>query len=176
MDKAINQDPSQDEFVRLLASHSSRLMSFIRIITMNRQDDAEEVFQRTCVILWQKYSQFDGENFLAWACRIARYEMLKHRDSQRRVKVFGDETIEYLSADAYLVAREVGDRRTALGTCLKKLDDADKELIKHRYYDGLSVKEIAEQLGRSSYAVYRELSRIHGMLSRCIERTLAEEI
>ncbi|MFG0289850.1 MAG: sigma-70 family RNA polymerase sigma factor [Rhodopirellula sp. JB044] len=160
----------------MLATHSSRLMSFIRIITMNRHNDAEDVYQRTCIVLWQKFSDFDGENFFAWACGIARYEMLKLRDSQKRVKVFDDETIEYLSSDAYLVAQDVCDRRTALSSCLNKLPIADREMIRRRYYDELSVKEIAEHVGRSTYAIYRELSRIHGSLSRCIERTLAEEV
>lgn len=151
-------------------------MSFVRIITMNRQDDAEEVFQRTCMILWQKFSQFDGENFFAWACQIARFEMLKHRDAERRVKILNDEAIEHLASAALPLASALGDRRNALSSCLSKLPDADCDLIRRRYYDGLSVKEIAARLGRSSHVVYRELGRVHGLLSRCIERSLAEEV
>ena len=162
--------------MRLLASNSSKLMSFIRIITMNRQHDAEEVFQRTCMVLWQKFSLFDGDNFLAWACRIARFEMLKHRDQEKRVKIFDDETIEHLASAAFPIASQVVDRRTALSGCLEKLPNVDTDLISRRYYDGLSVQEIAHRLGRSTHAVYRELSRIHGLLSRCIERSLAEEV
>lgn len=37
----ITNPRSQDEFVRLLAMHSSRLMAVIRIIALKRQDDSE---------------------------------------------------------------------------------------------------------------------------------------
>lgn len=150
-------------------------MSFIRIITMNRMDDSEEIFQRTCMILWQKFSQFDGKNFFAWACQIARYEMLKHREAENRIKIFNEETLEQLASAAMPLVSAVGDRRGSLSKCMKKLPDADNELICRRYYDGLSVSEIAERLGRSTHAIYRELSRIHGLLSRCIERSFSEE-
>ena len=173
--ETINQEPSQDEFVRLLAAHSSKLMSFIRIITMNRQDDAEEVFQRTCFILWKKFSQFDGENFLAWACSVARFEMLKHQESKNRFILFDDETTEYLAAAALPIACEAADRRAALVGCLKKLPLSDSQLIRHKYFDGLSVKDIALRVGRSTHRVYRDLARIHGVLSKCIDRSLADE-
>jgi RNA polymerase sigma-70 factor, ECF subfamily len=150
-------------------------VSFIRIITLNRQDDAEEVFQRTCMVLWQKFSQFDGENFLAWSCQVARFEMLKFRDAERRVKVLDDETISHLASAAFSITMDPSDRRTALADCLKKLPSNDNDLIRRRYYDGLSVKEIGDRRGRSTHVVYRELSRIHGALSRCIERSIAGE-
>ncbi|TWT97335.1 RNA polymerase sigma factor [Neorhodopirellula pilleata] len=149
-------------------------MSFIRILTLNRQDDAEEVFQRTCMILWQKFDQFDGENFGAWACRIAHFEMLKFRDSRIQTRILHDETIEFLAIAALPIADGLSERRAALTQCLKKLPDGDHQLIQQRYYDGLSVQEISDRLGRSTHAVYRELSRIHGLLSRCIERSLTE--
>jgi len=170
----INEPLSQDDYVRLLAENSSRLMSFIRIITMNNQHDAEEIFQRTCIVLWEKFAKFDGDNFGAWACRIAQFEMLKHRDSKRRIKTLNSETIEHLATVALPISEALGERRAALTSCLKKLPDADHDLIRHRYYDGLSVNEISELVGRSTHAIYRELSRVHAILSRCVERTLVE--
>lgn len=150
-------------------------MSFVRIIAFNHRDDAEEVFQRTCMVLWQNFSKFDGKDFAAWACRTAHFEMLKHRESKRRVKLLSDDTIEHLARAALPVSTEMGERRAALASCLKSLSDDDHSLIKQRYYDGMSVQEIADLIGRSTYAVYRELSRIHGALSRCIERRLVDE-
>lgn len=149
-------------------------MSFIRIITMNRQDDAEEVFQRTCMVLWQKFSNFDGDNFAAWACQVAQFERLKHIESKNKVQILQDEAIEQLALAAFPVSEQISERRVVLANCLKKLPDADHHLIRQRYFDGLSVHEIAESVGRSTHAVYRELSRVHGILSRCIERSLVE--
>lgn len=80
----MKEELSHEDFVRLLAMHSSRVMSFIRILTMNRQHDAEEIFQSTCMVMWQKFSTYESGNFAAWACSIARYETLKYRESKRR--------------------------------------------------------------------------------------------
>ena len=173
----VDEELSQDDFVQLLALHSSKVMSFIRILTMNRQDDAEEIFQLTCMVLWQKFSQYDSSgNFAAWACRIAHFETLKYRESKRRVKLLSDEVLEVLAEAAMPISAEISERRTALSTCLKKLPAADHDLIRQRYFEESSVCEIADHVDRSTHAIYRELSRIHGILSRCIGRTLSEGI
>ncbi len=152
-------------------------MSFIRIIAMNRHDEAEEIFQLTCLVLWQKFSQYDqAGNFAAWACRIAHYEMLKLHESKRRIKLLSDEAIESLATAALPIAAEVNERRDALSSCLGKLPAADHDLIRQRYFDGLSVGEVAKRVDRSTHAIYRELSRIHGLLSRCVQRALQEEV
>jgi RNA polymerase sigma-70 factor (ECF subfamily) len=166
---------AEDEFVRLLAAHSSRIMSFIRILAMNRQDEAEEIFQLTSMVLWQKFSQYDSErSFAAWACRIAHFEMLKYRESKRRFKLLSDEAIEALAVAALPISSQINERRLALSKCLESLPDSDHELIRQRYFDHLSVNEISKRLGRSTHAIYRELSRIHGILLRCVERSISE--
>lgn len=152
-------------------------MSYIRIITMNHHDDSEEIFQLTCLVLWQKFSQFDQSgSFAAWACRIAHFEMLKLRESKRRIKLLSDEAIDALAAAALPISAEINERRTAISTCLRKLPMSDHDLIRQRYFDGSSVSEIAARLDRSTHAIYRELSRVHGVLSRCVERSLSEGI
>lgn len=169
----MKEELSEDDFVRLLAANSSRMMSFIRILTMNRQHDAEEIFQSTCMVMWQKFSDFESGNFGAWACRIARYETLKHRDSKRRIKLLSDETIELL-AEAAMPIAELGERRAALATCIKKLPAPEHDLVRQRYFDGMSVNEISQRMGRSTHVIYRELSKVHGLLSRCVERSVNE--
>ncbi len=172
----MNEEPSQDEFVRLLAMHSSKLMSFIRIITMNNQDDAEEVYQLTCMVLWKKFSQFDGGNFGAWACRIAHFEMLKHRESKRRFKLLSNEAIALMAEEAIPISSELSERRRALTTCLEKLPTTDHDLIRERYFNGLSVSDIANRLDRSTHSIYRSLGRVHGILTRCVERSMSEAL
>lgn len=170
-----SNEVSQEEFVRLLSMHTSKIMSFIRILTMNRQDDAEEIFQLTCMILWQKFSQYEPSgNFSAWASRMAYFETLKYRESKRRIKLLSDEAIESLAEAAMPISAELTDRRTALSECIRKLSNPDRDLIRQRYFEGLSVAEISENAGRSTHAIYRELSKIHGTLSRCVDRSVEE--
>jgi RNA polymerase sigma-70 factor, ECF subfamily len=106
---------------------------------------------------------------------LAHFEALKYRDSKRRIRVLGDAALEQLADAAMPISAEIGERRLALAECLKKLPSTDHDLIRQRYYDGLSVSEIAGLLNRSTYAIYRELGRVHGALSRCIQRSTIEE-
>ncbi|TWU01566.1 RNA polymerase sigma factor [Neorhodopirellula pilleata] len=150
-------------------------MGFIRILTMNRQDDAEEVFQNTCMILWQKFSQYDPSgDFAAWACRIAHYETLKHREAMGRIKILSDDALELVAEAALPISTKLSERRTALADCLEKLPKSQYAIIRQKYFDGATVEQIAETAGRSSHAIYRELSKAHGLLLRCVQRKITE--
>ena len=170
------QQPEQEgEFVRLFAMHSSKVMSFIRVLNMNRQDDAEEVFQRTCMVIWKKFSQYDPSgDFTAWACRIAYYETLKHREAMGRVKILNDEALKEVAEAAIPISAKLSERRGALADCLESLPESQYKLVRQKYFEGETVEEIARASGRSSYAVYRELSKAHGLLFRCVERKTNE--
>ena len=48
-----------DEFARLYIESQGRVYGFIATILPNR-DDAEDVLQRTSMIMWQKWDQFDS--------------------------------------------------------------------------------------------------------------------
>jgi len=161
----------------LLAMHSSKIMSFIRILTFHRQEDAEDVFQQTCMVLWQKFEQYDpAGNFSAWACRMAHFETLRYRESKRRFKLLTDEALVSLADAAMPISAEVNDRRSALSNCLKKLASEDHELVRQRYFDGVSVEEMAKRIGCSTHAIYRKLSKIHSRLMRCIDRSTGEVV
>jgi RNA polymerase sigma-70 factor, ECF subfamily len=150
-------------------------MAYIRILVFNDQNEADEIFQRTCLVLWKKFEQYDEtKNFAAWACQMAYFEVLKQRDAKRKVMLLSDVALEALSEAATPIAMQVNDRRSALAECMKRLEKDDSRLVHWRYFDGLSVQEIAEQAKRSTHAIYRELSRLHGNLSRCIQAALQD--
>ncbi len=175
--KPVNEDKSQDEFVGLLASITTQLMSYIRILAFNNREDTEEVFQRTCLILWQKFGQYDREgNFGAWACRMAYFEVLKHRDARRKIKLLSDSAIESLADAAVPISEQWNSRRQALSECVEELDAEQADLINLRYFEGVDVKEIAKKNNRSIHSIYRELSRVHGTLMRCVELRLLESM
>ncbi|SMP64326.1 RNA polymerase sigma-70 factor, ECF subfamily [Neorhodopirellula lusitana] len=166
----VSEEKSQDEFVRLLASVTTQLMSYIRILAFNNREDTDEVFQRTCLVLWQKFDQYDADgNFAAWACRTAYFEVLKLRDARRKVQLLGDSAMEALAIAAIPLSEQWSQRRHALVECVEKLDDDHADLIKRRYFDGADVQTIADATSRSIHSIYRELTRIYGILMRCVE-------
>src|SRR5258705_766934 len=93
-------DVDREEFARLFSRNARRIYGFIMTLVFNHHD-AEEVFQNTNVILWNKFADFQpGTNFFAWASRIAYYEVLSLMKQQRRSRTFSDEALQLLPHDA----------------------------------------------------------------------------
>jgi RNA polymerase sigma-70 factor len=161
------------EFVRLLTQHSSRIFGFVLALCVNRSD-ADDLFQNTSVLLWEKFDEYTpGTNFLAWACRIAYFEVLYHRRKARRVMTLSDAAWSALAADALQAAEQPDDNRELLAACLEKLAAGDRELLEQKYFSQRSVADIAERGSRSVHSIYRALSRIHSSLLNCMRRGMS---
>lgn len=166
---------SQAEFVRLLTQHSSQLFGFVLALTANRAD-AEDVFQNTSVVLWEKFDAFEqGTSFYSWACRIAYFESLYHRRKTKRMKTISDEAWQALANDALAMTDAPDEGQEALADCLEKLAAADREILEKKYYAKLSVVEIATASAKSVHSIYRTLSRVHDQLLDCVRRRLTAD-
>jgi RNA polymerase sigma-70 factor (ECF subfamily) len=162
------------QFVEEFSKYSRRLYGYILSLTMNR-NDAEEVFQATSIVLYQKYAQFEpiSATFYTWACRVAYLEVLYFRRTKRRDSLLTERALECLHDEAIRRSDEFEHREDALEKCLKKLSESDRSLIAERYYNDLAPKQVAERLGKSINSIYRSLTRVHEMLRTCVNRTLA---
>lgn len=168
-----------DEFVQLYSRHSRRIYGFIRALVPH-QPDAEDVFQETGRVLWEKFSDFQSEsNFLAWAFAISHNKVLQFRRSQARGPAqLSEETHELLDRTAWEAFGEPhqgNHRLQALETCLQKLSLADRELVDARYAPDATTQRVAEAAGRSLDAIYRSLRRIHATLFDCVRRAMRQE-
>ena len=107
-------EPSEldrEEFARLFSRNARRIYGFIMTLVFNHHD-AEEVFQNTSVVLWNKFAEFQpGSNFFAWASRIAYYEVLSLMKQQRRWRTFSDEALELLANEAIALSDQSIDAR-----------------------------------------------------------------
>ena len=64
------------EFAELLRRNQTQLFGYIYSLVRDL-DDADDLFQQTSLVLWDKYEQFDPtRSFVGWACGVARYEVL----------------------------------------------------------------------------------------------------
>ena len=168
-------DVDREEFARLFSRNARRIYGFIMTLVFNHHD-AEEVFQNTNVVLWNKFADFQpGSNFFAWASRIAYFEVLSLMKQQRRSRTFSDEALELLANEAVALSDQSTERFEALEECLARLDVPDRELLQERYYYQRPPKQIAASQSKSVHAIYRALSRIHNMLLNCVQRSMKED-
>jgi RNA polymerase sigma-70 factor (ECF subfamily) len=167
---------SGEQFLEHFAQHHQRLLAYIFSL-LPREQDAQDVFQKTSLVLWRKYGQFDPEgDFLAWACGVAYYEVRNFLRIAGRSRLrFNDELLQTL-ADERQAHHERSDRRAAaLGQCLQKLSPSDRQLIDQAYQGHQTIQQLAEQLSRAAQTIYNRLNLIRRRLFECVQRSLAEQ-
>ena len=170
---SLYQNGSEAALADLIKRHEKDLYSFIFFKLMDR-DLADDILQETFVkiIITLKEGRYNDEGkFIMWAKRIAHnliidYYRLKAKFNKVSETTFENE--EYSIFDLIAESEEnIEDRLVTLqiNEDLKKmlfmLPENQQEVIKLRFFDGLSFKEIAEQtetsinttLGRVRYAL-----------------------
>lgn len=169
------QSSQSDRFTDYLKDHRTQVFGYIFAIVRDLED-AEEIYQQTTVVLWQKFDAFDGASFARWACRTAHYVALGHLRSKRRRRIcFNEEVLELLADTANTADEAAFSRRDALEDCLNKLSAGDRRLIDLCYAADQPVKTIAERWGRSPQSITNSLRRIRRSLYECVSRVLAGE-
>lgn len=176
MSEAPVQHETDKRLMELYVSHQDLLYGYIVSLLPNWAD-AEDIFQQTSLILWEKRDQYDPSRpFIAWAYGIARNVVLNYR----RKNPAGNRT---LSPDLYAKVEEartrVGDllqeQSSALQHCLGRLSSKQRMFVMNCYSRQMTFADLAKQMGLSENAVYLRLSRIRKVLMDCIRRTLRME-
>ena len=169
--------PDQTEdFVSRLTTNQNRLFGYVYSL-LGDQTRAADVVQETNLVLWRKIHEFRPEKpFLPWAFAIARFQVMAHlRDRSRDRLLLDEELAASIAASAEESADQFDELRAALSSCLKTLTPANRDMIRQRYFDHLSVADVAASIDRTSSAVKVALMRIRRQLSECIDRRLASE-
>jgi RNA polymerase sigma-70 factor (ECF subfamily) len=164
------------EFAEQLLRNQGQLLGYIYSLVRDL-DDADDLFQQTSLVLWDKFDQFDPErSFVSWACGVARYEVLNFVRARSRDRLyFSDElSLALIEAQEDLEKERLEERREALAGCMKKLRDRDKELLEACYGPSSGVRDVAHARGRSAQSVHNSLRRIRRALFECVHRSLAQ--
>jgi len=168
-------DELQMKFLHVFTQHRNQLYSYIYSLLPNR-DDAEDVFQRTSLILWKKFSDYDeSSSFFSWACGVAFYEVKNFiRVAQRKRLQFRDDVIQQLADERAGISQlQLNQRASALQDCILKLKEKDQKLVEQVYRDQAPIKEVAEAAGAALQTLYNRLNQIRRQLTHCIDRTLS---
>jgi RNA polymerase sigma-70 factor (ECF subfamily) len=169
--------PLARELERLLKQYEADVRSFIFALLPN-WSDAEDVLQRTRIILWQKFPAFEpGTNFRAWAMQIARHEVNNFRRSRQRERLcFDDKLVESLAEAHLSLIHDLEQRRAALDYCIQKLRASDRQIVHHCYGpSATTAKEAAVRLKRPVNTLYKALNRIRRALADCVQQQVQEE-
>jgi RNA polymerase sigma-70 factor, ECF subfamily len=180
----MNSDPSPEacepgdvskrteEFVRLFSEHQRELLKFIFLLVPSRTD-AEDILQETSVILWRKFYEFQsGTDFFRWAAQVARNKArdFRKQSARNRHHFWSDDLIESIAETRLRDDDLLMQQRDLLAGCMRMLTATDRELIRRCFAANLSIKAVAERLGRPANTVYKALNRIRKLLMDCVDR------
>jgi RNA polymerase sigma-70 factor (ECF subfamily) len=165
----LSKPTDQHQLIDLITEYQGRLFGFLFSILGN-PDQANEVLQETNLVLWKKSSKFQlGTNFKAWSFRIASLQAMAYRQKQIRDRlVFDDDLFHDMVQEATQSDRD--DELDALQICLSNLPEKQSKMVHLRYLDRMSIRDVADAIGKKENAVMQTLFRVRKALSECIQQ------
>lgn len=152
------QSGDRNAISQLIERHSRRVRNYIRMLVKDH-DLTEDIFQETfikAVRVIDEGRYCDNGKFLSWVLRIAHNLVIDYFRNRRQNKSvtesdagydvlgtlkFADRTIE-----DELVSEQI---ERYIRSLVESLPEEQREVVRMRYFAGLSFKEIAEQTGVS---------------------------
>ena len=169
----MNPDERTERFIQCLTDHQNRLFVYL-VSLLGDVHEARNVLQETNLELWRRSPDFvEGSDFGAWARKVAYFKVLAFlRDRKRDRHLFDGALLDQI-AQRPQPAEDDEALLVALRHCLAALPDRLRSLISRRYGSGLSIRDLAREVGKSEAALKVALSRTRKQLMHCIERRLA---
>lgn len=160
----------QDVFAEQLTRNQHRIFAYIVTLVANR-DDAEEIFQEACLVLWEKRKEYDPQrSFFNWACGVAHNKVRNRLRTGKRASLQLSEDVLAQIAEVREKADDLLETRSRfLGPCLARLSDAQQQLIERCYLGDESIAKIAGDMCISPAALTMRLQRIRKVLFECID-------
>jgi len=166
--------PHEEAFRQVLA-HWTMLNAYVRSIVRDTQV-REDLLSDIAITVARSWHTFDPSRpFGPWARAIARrvvFQSLEKRDL--KPVLLDEDALEALGAEIDALAEEsaLELRVRALEQCTEKLPEGSRELIRLRYFENRSYKQISAAVRWSVDALYVAYHKIHKALSDCVHRRL----
>jgi RNA polymerase sigma-70 factor, ECF subfamily len=147
-----------------------RVYAFVAAHAGGDRDLAEEITQQTYVEAVRNHTRFDGRSdVVTWLCAIARHRLADHfrsldREERRRLRV----VVRELQLDRDAAIWQVADSRESINAALRSLPALQRAALLFMYVDGLTMREIGAELGRSESAVESLLARARANIRRAL--------
>lgn len=152
------QQGDREAVSQLLERHARRVRDYVRMLVKDNDvadDLTQEVLIKVVKVLDEgRYT--DKGRFQPWLLRIAHNRVLDYFRAQKQVKtvsessagfnILGSKNFAESSIEDRLISEQQAEEVRQL---IELLPAEQREVVKMRYYEGLSFKEIAEHTGVS---------------------------
>lgn len=171
------QNGDRDAFAEVVFAIRKELRIFLSAHASSI-DMVEEVLQHTLVVGYENLAKYERRGtFLSWTKGIARNLMLKELKARSRYVAPDEDALDRIVLEAAMHTMQAQNREEAyvehLRHCLAKLPDESRELIQQRYFNKLSIRDLARQGQRTETWVAVALHRIRDILRVCMMKEVA---
>ena len=167
-----------EAFGLLVDEHQAAIRAFV-ISKIHDPFEAHDIAQDVFLIAFRKLDKIDVDRPIRpWLRGIAAHEIRNHLRKRKATPIGSSgEISELLDAeiDAHSPAWKEGPVFVALDTCLARLGDGARDLLRQRYEEGLDIAEIQTSTGGKHSAITMKLHRLREKLRECIEAQIGEE-
>ena len=164
------QQGNREAISQLLERHSRRLRDYMRMLVKDN-DVADDLMQEVLIKVVKVIDEgryTDKGRFLPWLLRIAHNRVLDYFRANKQAKTVNESSAGYdflgsknlaePSIEDNLISEQLAEEVRSL---VEMLPEEQRDVVRMRYYEGLSFKEIAEHtgvgintaLGRMRYAL-----------------------
>jgi len=167
---AIAERGDRQAFASLFAHYAPQVKRYLLRAGADA-DAAEELAQEVMILLWRKAASFDPRRASAstWIFTIARNKRIDRFRREKRPEYDPDDpllvTVEKAGGDSAVAA---GQRESRLREALNALPEQQSTILQRAYFEGLSLREIADQegvpLGTVKSRVRLAMGRLRGQL------------
>jgi RNA polymerase sigma-70 factor (ECF subfamily) len=140
-----------------------RVFRFVSVATGAGRSDIEDLVQETLLEAWRGRDRFRGDSAIeTWVLAIAKNRVrLRHRE--RAVEGAPERALRAIAAlETDLVPADVAqseEMNRRVRRALEEIGEPYAEVLVRRYYEGLSIREIAGRTGESEKAIESRLHR-----------------
>jgi RNA polymerase sigma-70 factor (ECF subfamily) len=159
-------------FVELFEADRKRLYAYIYAYMMNKAA-TDDIFQETSMALWHDFEKFEvGTNFSKWANGVAFNRIRVFRRNHKKLTLgLSDELIESMTDNISQDETYMDSSRWQhLQACRTLLTNTDHKLYEDFYIQNLKAQTIAQQTGRSIFAIRKSIHKLRKKLFDCIDK------
>ena len=165
----------------LYEGYRDRLLRFVIVRVGGDAGVAEDIVQEAFAAALISLSGFRSKSTpYTWLCSIAQHKIVDHYRRQPLERRATDISLDYLAdgesdeATASCIEKslEHQETRDMIRRALQDLPATYSDVIRYKYFDGLSVNEIGSEIGRTPKAVEGLLARARRALSSTLHEAV----